>query len=103
MAGFKRQISADDPSSVRGMVLGALATQRADVYCLCQRCGHAAMVEAGQLTRQLGPAMPVAEVGARMRCGGCGSKDVATQPGWAAGMTVDDGTAVAQSAGGWRA
>jgi hypothetical protein len=34
--------------------------------------------------RQLGPAMPVPEIGAHMRCTGCGSRDVATRPAWSA-------------------
>ena len=100
MAGFKRQILTDAPSSAHAILLGSLATQGADVYCLCQRCGHAAMVEASQLARQLGPEMPVAEVGARMRCGGCGSKDVATQPGWATSVVAGHAVPAEQMAAG---
>lgn len=34
------------------------------------------------LIQQLGPAFPVPEIGARMRCSSCASKDVATRPAW---------------------
>ena len=99
MAGFKRQALVDDMSETATVSLCDLSNRQATVFCLCQRCGHAAMVDAGQLMRQLGPDMPVAEVGTRMRCRGCGSKDVATQPGWAAPVAgagpMADGLAVA--------
>ena len=35
-----------------------------------------------RLVRELGPQFAVPEVGARMRCTGCGAKDVATRPAW---------------------
>ena len=99
MAGFKRQALVDDVSETAPVSLQDLSSRRATVFCLCQRCGHAAMVDAGQLMGQLGPDMPVAEVGTRMRCRGCGSKDVATQPGWTAAVAGDrlmaDGLAAA--------
>ena len=79
MAGFKRRILADDPLVAHRPNLGTLADRQADVACGCQRCGHVAMVDARQLVRQLGPDLAVAEAGARMRCGSCGSKDVATR------------------------
>ena len=64
------------------MVLGELATASVDVFCWCNRCGHHAIVPAASLTDQLGPQFPVPEIGARMRCSGCGAKDVATRPNW---------------------
>ncbi|MEM7444053.1 MAG: hypothetical protein AAF414_12060 [Pseudomonadota bacterium] len=78
MAGFKRQFLAETMSDEGALVLGALASRLGNVFCQCQRCGHASLVEAVQLMRQLGPEMAVAEVGTRMRCSGCGAKDVAT-------------------------
>lgn len=99
MAGFKRQVLVDDASETSAMSLRDLSSRRATVFCLCQRCGHAATVDAGQLVSQLGPDMPVAEVGTRMRCRGCGSKDVATQPGWTPSVAgeglIADGLAAA--------
>ena len=93
MAGFKRQALVDDTAEAATVSLCDLSNRRATVFCLCQRCGHAAMVDAGQLVGQLGPDMPVAEVGTRMRCRGCGSKDVATQPGWTAAVAGEGLTA----------
>lgn len=90
MAGFKRQILADDAATAGAVILGVLADRQTDVFCRCQRCGHTATVDAGQLSRQLGPDLSVAEIGTRMRCGGCGSKDVATMPGWPAAMRHGD-------------
>jgi len=52
------------------------------VLCLCNRCGHRAEAATTVLVSQLGPDFPVPEIGTRMRCGSCGSKDVATRPAW---------------------
>jgi len=98
MAGFKRQVLVDDAAETTTVSLCDLSSRSATVFCLCQRCGHAAMVDAGQLVGQLGPDMPVAEVGTRMRCRGCGSKDVATQPGWAPSAASEGPTAVGLAA-----
>lgn len=65
-------------------LLGLLADEGLDIFCWCNRCGHNAIVSTRLLIRQLGPAMPVPAVGAHMRCTGCGSRDVATQPAWPA-------------------
>jgi len=64
------------------LTLGDLMNQGLDVFCWCNRCGHNAVLEARLLARQMGAAQAVPEVGARMRCSGCGSKDVATRPDW---------------------
>lgn len=66
----------------QAMVLAELAAQGVDVFCWCNRCGHNAVLPIAHLIRQLGPAMPVPEAGARLRCTGCGSRDVATRPAW---------------------
>jgi len=34
------------------------------------------------LVSQFGPHIPVPEIGARLRCSGCGAKDIATRPDW---------------------
>lgn len=52
------------------------------VFCWCNRCGHSASVPSDRLAAELGPGCPVPEIGAHMRCSGCGSKDVATRPDW---------------------
>jgi hypothetical protein len=82
MAGYKRKALSSQERRHRPITLGALADRAVDVFCWCNRCGHNATVAIGPLLRQLGPAMPVPEVGTRMRCTGCGSKDVATRPAW---------------------
>jgi hypothetical protein len=82
MARFKRQRLEEEEARARPMPLEAVAAQGIDVFCWCNRCGHNAVVEAARLIAELGPGMPVPEVGARMRCAGCGSRDVATRPAW---------------------
>lgn len=64
------------------MVLGALEEQKIKLFCWCNRCGRNLELPALPLIRQLGPNYPVPEVGARMRCTECGSKDIATRPAW---------------------
>lgn len=53
-----------------------------DVLCRCSQCGHAAHAPTDLLIAQLGPDFSVLEIGNRMRCGSCGSKDVATSPAY---------------------
>lgn len=62
--------------------LGDLAAAHIAVFCWCNRCAHHAELASDRLTAQFGPALPVPEVGARLRCSGCNSKDVATRPAW---------------------
>lgn len=86
MAGFKRAATAADDRRVRAdarpMRLGDLLDQELDVFCWCNRCSHNGTLDRMLLLRQLGPAIAVPEIGARLRCSGCGSKDVATRPAW---------------------
>ena len=82
MGGWKRRQLANEEVGRRPMVLSGLVEQSVDVFCWCNRCGHNAVVAAEQLIRQLGPDFPIPEVGAQMRCSGCGGKDVATRPDW---------------------
>ena len=82
MASIKRhQIEAEE-RRLKASKLGDLAATEVGVFCWCNRCGHNAVVATGQLIGELGPGFPVPEVGTRMRCSGCGSKDVATRPDW---------------------
>jgi hypothetical protein len=62
--------------------LGDLAARGLDVFCWCNRCGHNATLATDVLLGQLGAAFPVPEVGTRLRCSGCESKDIATRPHW---------------------
>lgn len=82
MGAFKRRAIAEADSRRRPARLGSLADRSVDVFCWCNRCGHNAVLATDLLMRQLGPAIPVPEIGAHLRCTGCGSKDVATRPNW---------------------
>ena len=73
----RRRARASAPAT-----LGELAAAGIAVFCWCNRCAHNAELPADRLAAELGPALPVPEVGARMRCSGCASKDVATRPAW---------------------
>lgn len=84
MAGFKRQALDDEDQRRRAVVLGELAAEGLGVFCWCNRCGHNATLPTERLVKELGPDFPVPELGVRLRCSGCGSKDVATRPGWPA-------------------
>ncbi|MDJ0896761.1 MAG: hypothetical protein QNJ92_16585 [Alphaproteobacteria bacterium] len=66
----------------RAMALGDLARHGVGVFCWCNRCAHQARVPIEPLIAELGAGFAVPELGARMRCSGCGSKDVATRPDW---------------------
>lgn len=82
MANIKRrQIDAEE-RRLKASKLGDLAAAAVDVFCWCNRCGHNAVVPTALLIAEFGPDLPVPEVGVRMRCSGCGSKDVATRPDW---------------------
>lgn len=82
MAGLKRSMIEAEERRRRATTLGELAAQGVDVFCWCNRCSHNAVVATARLVAELGPALPVPEVGAHMRCTGCASKDVATRPAW---------------------
>lgn len=82
MGGMKeREIQRRDTASA-GARLGDLRADGVDIFCWCNRCGHNATVATITLIARFGPALPVPEVGARMRCTGCGGKDIATRPDW---------------------
>ncbi len=82
MAGFKRRLLEAEERRHRAASLGDLAEAGLGVFCWCNRCGHSATIAADRLVAEFGPGFPVPELGARMRCTGCGSKDVATRPDW---------------------
>lgn len=82
MAGTKRRMIDERERRRRAITLGELEREGLDVFCWCNRCSHSAAVALALLLAQLGPETTVPEVGARMRCSGCGGKDVATRPAW---------------------
>lgn len=82
MAAMKRRALAAEEQRHRPVTLGDLRTEAIGVFCWCNRCGHNATVDLDRLIGELGPRFAVPEVGARMRCTGCGARDVATRPAW---------------------
>jgi len=82
MAGFKRRLLAAEDGRLKAITLAELLDAKVDVFCWCNRCGHNAVLAAARLLAELGPSFPVPELGGKMRCTGCGSKDVATRPAW---------------------
>lgn len=75
------QIKKEERRS-RPMTLGDLQRAAVNVFCWCNRCGHNATLPTTELVAKLGPAQPVPEIGAKLRCSSCASKDVATRPAW---------------------
>lgn len=82
MGRIKENSIADADERRRPVSLGQLAQKKIGIFCWCNRCTHNAVVDASQLMAQLGPAVPVPELGGYMRCSGCGAKDIATRPAW---------------------
>lgn len=82
MGAIKREQIKREDRRQRPMTLGVLSSQGIDVFCWCNRCSHNLSLGSAELVATLGPKIPVPEIGARLRCSGCGSKDVATRPDW---------------------
>lgn len=83
MGGIKRdQLDRQEKAAGKPATLSDLRAGGNDVFCWCNRCRHNAVVPLATLIGRLGPAFPVPEVGARMVCGRCGARDVATRPAW---------------------
>lgn len=82
MAALKRRWQNAREQQISAITMGELAARQVDVFCWCNRCTHHAVLPAQVLVDQFGPDFPVPEVGARLRCSGCGAKDIATRPNW---------------------
>ena len=82
MAKLKQALLTAEDRQQPALALGTLADQGLNVLCRCHRCGHRAVMPAEALIAQVGADLPVPELGAKMRCSGCGSRDVATRPDW---------------------
>lgn len=79
--GYHKRLALDIQDAGSQVIrLGDLSERQSGVLCWCNRCGHSATIPAGRLIAELGPGFAVPEVGTRMRCTGCNSKDVATRP-----------------------
>lgn len=82
MARFKRGLLETADRHRKAARLGDMAAQGIGIFCWCNRCGHNGELATRFLLARLGPGFPVPDVGARLRCRGCGSKDIATRPAW---------------------
>ena len=82
MGRMKHQALARRDETLTATRIGDLLPKDIAVFCWCNRCGHNAEAATAMLISQLGPDFPVPEVGSRMRCSSCASKDVATRPAW---------------------
>jgi hypothetical protein len=82
MGRMKQDHLAEEERRRRATVLGELRQEQVGIFCWCNRCGHNAIMPANVLIAQLGPDFPVPDVGAHLRCSGCGSKDIAARPAW---------------------
>lgn len=102
MGRMKRELIDREDGRVRAVRLVDLMNGKVGVLCWCNRCGHRAEAATAMLIAQLGPDFPVPEIGTRMRCGSCGSKDVATRPAspTAQADARTDATVVARAATG---
>ena len=82
MGRLKEETIRKEDQGRKAAQLGDIAAAGLQIFCWCNRCGHNSEVDSAMLVSKLGPAMPVPEVGARMRCSNCQSKDIATRPAW---------------------
>lgn len=86
MGQLKRHLlSQDKPrplAAPQPLTLGQLGANKGRVFCWCNRCSHHALLEAASLALQIGPGVPVPDVGAYLTCSGCATGDVATRPHW---------------------
>lgn len=82
MGRMKQDHLVEEERHRRAIVLGKLRQEQVDVFCWCNRCAHNAVLAVEMLIAQLGPDFPVPDVGAHLRCSGCGSKDIAARPAW---------------------
>ena len=82
MGRLKDQSIRNEEQGRQAARLGDIAEAGLHIFCWCNRCGHNSEVDSRMLVMKLGPAMPVPEIGAKMRCSNCQSKDIATRPAW---------------------
>src|SRR3546814_4517199 len=75
MGRMKRNMIDREDGRIHVARLADLMHGKVDVLCWCNRCGHRAETATAMLVAQLGPDFPIPEIGTRMRCGSCGSKE----------------------------
>lgn len=82
MSRLKQHAMVERDRAIHPVVLGDLIHRGIDVQCWCNRCPHHAILPVNMLLVRFGADCAIPEIGARLRCSGCGSKDVATRPNW---------------------
>lgn len=82
MGAMKREAVNRSDRALQPPRLTHLLDRGLDVFCWCNKCGHNAVMPTADLADRLGPQLSVPEVGARMRCSVCRSKNIATRPAW---------------------
>lgn len=82
MGEMKRIGIARDEAKQTAVTLGELRVMGLGVFCWCNRCSHSAALTTSELLVEMTPDFPVPEVGPRLICSKCGSKDIATRPDW---------------------
>ena len=82
MSRLKQRAMNEHDRTIQPVLLGDIGCRNIDVQCWCNRCPHHAVLPVGMLIARFGRDCPVPEIGARLRCSGCGSKDIATRPNW---------------------
>ena len=82
MGRMKQGHIEEEEGKRHATVLGELQQDRIDIFCWCNRCGHNAVMPVDIFVAQFGPAFPVPDIGAHLRCSGCSSKDIAARPAW---------------------
>lgn len=82
MGRMKQEHLEEEEGRRHATVLGELQREDIGIFCWCNRCGHNAVMPVAVFVAQFGPAFPVPDIGAHLRCSGCGSKNIAARPAW---------------------
>ena len=78
----RRSIAASEPTTAA--TLADMLDEGLSIFCWCNRCGHNAVLDPLPLVDALGRLFPVPELGTRMRCSRCQTRDITTRPAWPA-------------------
>jgi hypothetical protein len=82
MGRMKQEHLQEEEEHRHATVLGDLLDEDIGIFCWCNRCGHNAVMPVAVFVAQFGPAFPVPDIGAHLRCSGCSSKNIAARPAW---------------------
>jgi hypothetical protein len=76
---FRRQSRRIRPAPA---TLGEVAANGLKLWAWCNSCSHNTTLEVAALIARLGRNFPVPGLGARLRCGACGGRDIDARPQW---------------------